>query len=137
MYPSNTWSKAACQVLRFGVVGCFSAVFNFGGYHLVFELFSSIALASVCGYSLGLINSYIAGRKWVFQVERSTKASELLKFIAVYIAGGLFMTLIISVLHYEFAFDYRLAWMFGVVIAVCWNFMGSKFLVYGRSMEAP
>jgi putative flippase GtrA len=118
------------QVYRFSLTGLLSVLINFIIYVVSYTIFKSLIVASIFGYSLGLINSYFMGRSWVFNAARKVYFNEILMFLAIYFAGGLGMTAIIYFSDLYFSFDYRLSWFVGAAYAVANNFLGSKFLVF-------
>jgi putative flippase GtrA len=131
--PSNSKSDMAGllkQVFRFSLTGLLSTLINFIIYILVYSIFESLIVASIFGYSVGLINTYFMGRSWVFNVARKVYFNEILIFLAIYIAGGMGMTAIIYFSDLYFLFDYRVSWCLGAIYAVVNNFIGSKFFVF-------
>lgn len=120
------------QFSRFIVIGFLSTFINYLFYLLSFKFSSDILLSSSIGYSSGILNSYILGKKWVFKSKRNSSIYSILKFLFVYLIGGVVMTLIINFL-FNNGIDYRLAWCFGISYSILNNFLGSKYLVFDKT----
>ena len=84
------------------------------------------------GYFIGILTSYYFGRLWVFKVDNNFTLSEIIRFVSVYVIGGLGMTIIIFCLDYYLNLDYRLSWIVGALFAITNNYLGSKHLVFSK-----
>ena len=117
------------QFSRFIIIGIFSTSINYLFYLLSFRFSSNILVSSSIGYSSGILNSYILGKRWVFKSKRNSTIYSILKFLCVYITGGIVMTLIINFL-FNNGVEYRIAWCIGISYSILNNFLGSKYLVF-------
>ena len=88
---------------------------------------------SIVGYSVGILCSYYFARFWVFQLNNNFRFIEMIKFISVYIIGGLSMTFIIFCLNHYLNIDYRVSWIGGALFAIMNNYLGSKHLVFKKT----
>ena len=120
------------QFKRFSIVGFASTLINFVFYKLILKIFESILFASIIGYLMGLLNSYVFGKKWVFKSKKSTNIKTITKFIFVYAVGGVLSTLTIYFLN-SISFGFSSSWFVGTFLAVLNNFYGSKFFVFKNS----
>ena len=118
--------------IRFAIVGVLSNILNFAVYVIVFLLSTNIVLSSVLVYSIGLFNTYLLGRIWVFNSEKPIQFKEIVKFLVVYFIGGAGMTLIIVWLNNELNIDYKASWMGGAIFAIVNNYLGSKYIVFKK-----
>ena len=118
--------------IRFSIVGVLSNILNFAVYVIVFLLSTNIVFSSVLGYSIGLFNTYLLGRIWVFNSEQPNQFKEIVKFLVVYFIGGAGMTLIIVWLNNELNIDYKASWMGGAIFAIVNNYLGSKYIVFKK-----
>ena len=57
------------KLSRFIVVGFLSTLINYLVFNITYTFSGNIVLSSYLGYFLGLINSFIFGKKWVFNVQ--------------------------------------------------------------------
>ena len=97
-------------------------------------MFVNIIISSLIGYFFGILTSYYFGRLWVFKVDNKFTLSEIIRFILVYVIGGLGMTIIIYYLDHYLNFDYKLSWVIGALFAVTNNYLGSKHLVFSKNI---
>ena len=118
--------------IRFAIVGVLSNILNFAVYVIVFLLSTNIVFSSVFGYSIGLFNTYLLGRIWVFNSEQPNQFKEIVKFLVVYFIGGAGMTLIIVWLNNELNIDYKASWIGGAIFAIVNNYLGSKYIVFKK-----
>ena len=118
--------------IRFSIVGVLSNILNFAVYVIVFLLSTNIVFSSVLGYSIGLFNTYLLGRMWVFNSKQPIQFKEIVKFLVVYFIGGAGMTLIIVWLNNELNIDYKASWMGGAIFAIVNNYLGSKYIVFKK-----
>jgi len=119
------------QFSKFIIIGFISTFINYLLYLLCFKVSKNILFSSSIGYLSGIINSYIFGKKWVFKIKNKTNLLSIIKFLLVYLIGGIVMTLIINYLFNK-GFEYRLAWCFGISYSVLNNFLGSKYFVFSK-----
>ena len=119
------------QFSKFIIIGFISTFINYLLYLLCFAVSKNILFSSSIGYLSGIINSYIFGKKWVFKIKNKTNLLSIIKFLLVYLIGGIVMTLIINYLFNK-GFEYRLAWCFGISYSVLNNFLGSKYFVFSK-----
>lgn len=119
--------------LRFSIIGVVSNIINFILYSLVYLMSFNIIVSSLIGYSVGILCSYYFARFWVFQLNNNFRFVEMIKFISVYIIGGLSMTFIIFCLNHYLNIDYRVSWIGGALFAIINNYLGSKYLVFKKT----
>jgi putative flippase GtrA len=119
--------------LRFSIIGVVSNIINFILYSLVYLMSFNIIVSSLVGYSVGILCSYYFARFWVFQLNNNFRFVEMIKFISVYIIGGLSMTFIIFCLNHYLNIDYRVSWIGGALFAIMNNYLGSKHLVFKKT----
>ena len=118
---------------RFAITGVISNIINITLYSLVYLMSSNIIVSSLIGYSVGTIYSYYFGKVWVFQFDKNFRFIEMIRFISVYIIGGLGMTFIIFCLNHYLNIDYRVSWIGGSLFAIANNYLGSKYLVFKKT----
>ena len=118
------------EAWKFAITGIISNTINFLTYVSSSFVLQNVVLSSTLGYVVGLVNSYYLGKIWVFNNKSKISFKEVIKFLIVYLIGGIGMVAIIWVLSDKYNIDYRLSWLFGAFFAVTNNFLGSKFIVY-------
>ena len=120
------------QVFRFLVSGIIASSFNFISYRTLYLIFKNILFASISGYCVGVLVSFIFAKSWVFQ---NSSNQPLLKsfflFCFIYFLGGIEMSLVIVFLN-RLIENYKIAWVFGAIIGSLNNFLGAKYFSFKK-----
>ena len=120
------------QIFRFLVSGIIASSFNFISYRTLYLIFKNILFASISGYCVGILVSFIFAKSWVFK--NSTRNS-LLKsfslFCLIYFFGGIEMSLVIVFMN-GIIDNYKIAWLCGAFIGSLNNYLGSKYLSFKK-----
>ena len=120
------------QIFRFIISGLISTCVNFLFYSLIYLIFKNIIFASIFGYSMGLLTSFVLAKIWVF---RDNSQKKILKsffiFCIIYFLGGLEMSLIIIFLN-QLLINHRFSWFCGTFIAALNNYLGSKYFLFKK-----
>ena len=120
------------QIFRFLVSGLIASSFNFICYRALYLIFKNILFASISGYCVGIIISFVLAKSWVF---KNSSNKPLLKsfslFCFIYFLGGIEMSLVIVFLN-RLIENYTIAWVFGAFIGSSNNFLGSKYFLFKK-----
>ena len=120
------------QILRFFVSGVIASGFNFISYWALYLIFKNLLFASISGYCIGILVSFIFARSWVF---KNSPSRPLVKsfslFCLIYFLGGIEMSLVIVFLN-RLIENYKIAWVFGAFIGSLNNFLGSKYFLFKK-----
>ena len=120
------------QIFRFLVSGIIASSFNFISYRTLYLIFKNILFASISGYCVGVLVSFIFAKSWVFQ---NSSNQPLLKsfflFCFIYFLGGIEMSLVIVFLN-RLIENYKIAWVFGAIIGSLNNFLGAKYFSFKK-----
>ena len=120
------------QILRFFFSGLIASIINFISYRSLYLLFNNILFASISGYCIGIIISFIFAKLWVF---KNSNGQPLVKsfslFCLIYFLGGIEMSLVILFIN-QLIDNYKIAWLFGAVIGSINNYLGSKYLLFNK-----
>ena len=120
------------QVFRFIISGLIATFLNFLVFNTFYLIFKNIIFASIFGYSIGLLASFVLAKIWVF---RDNSKKRIIKtffiFSFIYFLGGLEMSLIIFFLN-PLVENHKAAWFFGVFISALNNFLGSKYFLFKK-----
>ena len=120
------------QIFRFLVSGLIASSFNFISYRALYLIFKNILFASISGYCVGILVSFIFAKFWVF---KHSSNKPLLKsfflFCLIYLLGGIEMSLVILFFN-RLIENYKIAWVFGAFIGSLNNFLGSKYLSFKK-----
>ena len=120
------------QILRFFVSGIIASSFNFISYRALYLIFKNILFASISGYCIGIIVSFIFAKSWVFKnISYHPLVKSFFIFCLIYFLGGLEMSLVIVFLN-RLIDNYKIAWLFGAFIGALNNYLGSKYLLFEK-----
>ena len=104
------------QILRFFVSGVIASSFNFISYSSLYLTFKNILFASIVGYCIGIIVSFIFAKLWVFKnisIQSLVKSFSL--FCWIYFFGLIEMSLVILFIN-RLIDNYKISWLFGALI---------------------
>ena len=91
---------------------------------------NKVFIASIFGYLIGLIVSYVLAKNWVFRNKyRKPIANSFFIFCFIYFLGGMEMSFLIVIIN-QLSNNYRLAWFFGALVAAINNYLGSKYFSF-------
>ena len=120
------------QILRFIISGVIASSLNFFSYRALYLIFKNILFASISGYCIGILVSFIFAKSWVFKISSSQSLlKSLFLFCFIYILGGIEMSLVIVFLN-RLIENYKIAWFFGALIGSINNYLGSKYLSFKK-----
>ncbi len=122
-------SRTKRELVKFGIVGLCSTFYNYITYIILYFLFGKIIIASIIGYSVGLLNSYLLGKNWVFRSKSNNKKRLIISFLLVYAIGCFISSTIIFSINRVYD-AYNIAWIIGTAYSIVNNFIGSKFIVF-------
>ena len=129
---SNFIKKNNNQILKFIISGLIATGINFIVFSSIFLFLKSLIFASLCGYFSGLVFSFIFARLWVFKSKSRLRfINSFFVFSLIYLLGALEMVLIIVIINYLFN-ERSFAWFIGTLFSAINNYLGSKYLIFGR-----
>ena len=120
------------QILRFIFTGLIASIINYIIYVLLLFVFKNILIATASGYLSGLLCSFVLAKIWVFRNRsRLPVLRSFSLFFLVYLLGGIAMYVVIISLN-QVINNYRIAWIFGALVAAINNFLGSKYFSFKK-----
>ena len=120
------------QILRFIISGVIASSLNFFSYRALYLIFKNILFASISGYCIGILVSFLFAKSWVFKISSSQPlVKSLYLFCLIYFLGGIEMSLVILFLN-RLIENYKIAWFFGALIGSINNYLGSKYLSFKK-----
>ena len=120
------------QILRFIVSGVIASILNFISYRSLYLLINNILFASIFGYCIGILVSFIFAKLWVFKTsKRKALVKSFSLFCLIYFLGGIEMSLVILFIN-QIIDNYKIAWLFGALIGSINNYLGSKYLLFKK-----
>ena len=112
--------------------GVIASGFNFISYWALYLIFKNLLFASISGYCIGILVSFIFAKSWVF---KNISTQPLVKsfpfFCLIYFFGGIEMSLVIVFLN-RLIDNYKIAWLFGALIGSLNNYLGSKYFSFKK-----
>ena len=120
------------QILRFFVSGVIASGFNFISYWALYLIFKNLLFASISGYCVGILFSFIFAKSWVFKnISTQPLVKSFSFFCLIYFFGGIEMSLVIVFLN-RLIDNYKIAWLFGALIGSLNNYLGSKYFSFKK-----
>ena len=120
------------QILRFLVSGVIASLANYLVYISSYLALKNIVLASINGYLIGLLVSFVFAKIWVF---KSRLKQPIVKsfplFCLIYLLGGIEMFCVI-VFFNQLIDNHRIAWLFGAIVGASNNYLGSKYILFKK-----
>jgi putative flippase GtrA len=121
--------ETAGQFVRFGVVGVMNVAINAGFYALLVWLGAHYILASAVGTVLGILNSFVWSKFFVFRA-KGDAGSQFGKTLLVY-AGQVFVSWTGLAFWIEVVrLDPYLAYVLNVVFVTAASFLGLKYVAF-------
>lgn len=121
------------QFVKFGIIGCFGVVIDWGAFYLFNHFFGVFyLLAKVLSFLLAVVNSYVWNRRWTFRSENKEKAKEFTKFIVAASVGMGLNTLIFYFSVEKMHLNYFPALFIATAIVTFWNFSINKLWVFKK-----
>jgi putative flippase GtrA len=139
-FKADHHKRALHQFIKFGMIGVINTSIDFAIYVLLtrsIDFFSQyIYLANALSFSSAVIFSYFANRRWTFAVTHKPKVKEAMKF---YVASGIGFVLNSTILyigvHFLGMYD-LIAKIIATIVTIFWNFLASKFWVFGAKQKS-
>ena len=120
------------QIFKFFVSGVIASILNFISYRTLYLIFKNILFASISGYSIGIIVSFLFAKSWVFKnISTQPLVKSFSLFCFIYFLGGIEMSLVILFLN-RLIDNYKIAWFFGALIGSLNNYFGAKYLSFKK-----
>ena len=123
------------QVNRFIIIGVFSTIINFFIFNIFYNITKNIIFSSYLGYFLGLLNSYIFGKIWVFKLKSKTTLIKKILYFIVYFLGGSILTFCVTILQ-GLGINYKISWLVGLFFSCTNNFLGSKYIIFNKRNQS-
>ena len=122
--------KSNLQFLRFIISGAIASIFNYVIYISTYFIFKNLIIASLSGYVVGILVSFIFAKIWVFKNSlKKPIINSFILFSFIYFLGGLEMSFTIIFLN-QYIGNHKIAWFFGALIGSLNNYFGSKYFLF-------
>lgn len=129
--------KSAIQIIRFCVVGTSNALITALVIWIMMDLLSyDYIIANICGYILGVSNSFIWNKLWVFQARHTNVWKEVflfgVAFFLAYFAQFIFLLILVEF----FDLNEYLSQFLGLFIYGGINFVMNRILTFRHQVDA-
>ena len=127
------------RVFKFGIVGVSGIFINQGVLILLKEIAGfSIPVASVFAIELSVLNNFFWNDIWTFksadgQQKLSSRWHRLIAFQLISMGGAIINFVVLIVLVFSLAIDYRIANIIGILLGFIWNFMVNRRFTWTRN----
>ena len=129
---SKFFNRNKQQIFKFLVSGIIASALNFISYRALYLLSKDLLSASIFGYCIGILISFLFAKSWVFKDISSLPIGKSFSlFCLIYFFGGIEMSLVIMYLN-QLIDNYKIAWLFGALIGSLNNYFGSKYLSFKK-----
>lgn len=109
---NNQAKKTTIQLLKYGIIGVGNTLITL----VVFYLFNTIlglsyTIANVTGYVLGVVNSFVWNRQWVFKTHKNIVKEAALFAVGFLICFGLQLLVSWYLLSHTAIQNFELSWL--------------------------
>lgn len=124
--------KLSIQFLRYLFVSGFSFLIDFGTLYVCTDIFHiHYLVASILGYTLGLITNYLISVHWIFHSRSmKNKGTEFLVFTLIGFLGMALNTLILWIWAGIFKQHYLFGRILSAGIGYLWKFIARKLILF-------
>lgn len=122
------------EIIRFGAIGSIGFTVNFIGLWLLHGRWQmNLVPAQIISTEAAIISNFSFHHNWTFKGYRtSSLGSRLLKFHAAAASGVIISSSILWVTSGIFGVNYLLALALGASVAMIWNYLVSRHLVWSK-----
>ncbi|MBM6891766.1 GtrA family protein [Enorma massiliensis] len=123
------------QFLKFGVVGVFAFVIDFGVLVFLTECFGiNPVVSATISFVISVIFNYLASMRYVFRRRDDiSRTRELVIFVILSVAGLGINDLLMWAGSEALYIDYRLVKIFATAVVMVWNFITRKIFLETRN----
>lgn len=123
------------QFLKFGVVGVFAFVIDFGVLVFLTECFGiNPVVSATISFVISVIFNYLASMRYVFRRRDDiSRTREFVIFVILSVAGLGINDLLMWVGSEALYIDYRLVKIFATAVVMVWNFITRKIFLETRN----
>lgn len=125
--------KSLIQFIKFSIVGVSNTIISLVTYYIFIYFNFNYLFANTIGFIIGVLNSYLWNRKYVFYYKKTNKLSEAKTIIKVFISYGITLLLSTGLLYLlvnKFQISNVIAPLINVLITTPINFLLNKYWVY-------
>jgi len=119
------------QIVKFLIVGLINTGIHYVVFLLLYRLIDvNYLIASVVGYSCGLLNSFILNKRWTFKTINVRKDIEFVKFIIVNVVALAVNIAALRFLVEAMGIKPEISQIAAIGFSLVINFLGNKFWTF-------
>lgn len=108
----NEAKKTTIQLIKYGIIGVSNTLLTLITFYLLNTVAGcSVNFANASGYVIGVANSFIWNKNWVFKTKRNVKKEALLFVVGFLICFGLQFAMFNYMLNHTSIKDIELSWL--------------------------
>lgn len=117
---------------KFIFVGIASTLLNYGVFYFLYKVLAvNYIIASVGGYTTGLILGFILNNFWTFEFGR-IDLRKIAGYLLVYIASLGLSSIMLYILVDWYGINPFVSNIMAILLSACTNFLGLTFLIYKK-----
>ncbi|URZ00148.1 GtrA family protein [Clostridium felsineum] len=124
--------KKYYEFFKFCITGAMNTLISMLSYFILLKIGVYYILANVISYFIGMINSYILNRKWVFK-SKDPLITTAFKFCCVNVVALGLSTLILYLFVTILRIDKFVAQLLTTTIIMLINYVSNKFFAFKKS----
>ena len=117
--------------IKFAIVGASNTIISFLAYYILLNNGMNYLLANIVAYLLGMFNSYIWNKRWVFE-QRTNSIKSFIKFSIINLAVLLLSTTFLYILSNIFLFNKVFAQIITTSILMVLNYYANKLWTFKK-----
>lgn len=118
------------RFIKFIIVGCLNTAITYICYVALRFFDFGVEVSNLIGYIVGLINSFVWNKKWVFQTKGTNIFKELFAFILVFGVCYIIQFVSFKAMLYEADMNEYLSQFLGMIIYTVMNFILNRFFSF-------
>ncbi|ACV64800.1 GtrA family protein [Desulfofarcimen acetoxidans DSM 771] len=118
------------QFIKFSIVGVINTIISFILYYILISININYLISSILSYSIGMINSFLLNKYWVFIKKSTTHKHYFIKFIIVNIFTLSINSMLLYIFVSKFNINLLLSQFFVTLLVLMINFWGNKFWTF-------
>jgi putative flippase GtrA len=119
------------RLVRFVIVGGINTLITLGIFYFLYNLMQiNYLIASIVGYGIGIISSYIWNKLWTFESKSTAIGFEFSKFATLSLTGLVLNALMMAVFVKAFGIMPLVAQLITIALIFILNFLGSSYWVF-------
>ena len=120
----------AVKVIKYGIVGLINTTITLAVIFILMEVFSvNYIVSNAAGYVLGIINSFIWNKLWVFKGHANVVV-ELLLFLTVFGISYLVQLGFLVLIKEVAGVDVRISQVLAMFVYTIVGFLGNRFITF-------